>query len=202
MKYFILYITILLTFSCAKSPIKSITCETAENLKCFEITEGNHAARPRLVSGAQGIEVQEQSWRVAFGQGTDYNLRNADQEDWNKLCGRTFDLFIRDAYATMIGWRYNRSTEKIELIGYFNEDSDFFLAGPIVEVDQCETVDLTMTIDFEAKIYAWTVTKEDSTYQQFLFSFNHNFKTSYEVNTYFGGNRTAPNDMRIYKSEI
>jgi hypothetical protein len=192
---------LLFLFSCTNEQQEIPTCASAQDLQCFEIEKGDHAAKPRLLSGAQAIEVTEQSWSVTFGEGTDYDLRNADQLDWNKLCGRTFDLFIRDAYATMIGWRYNTTAEKIELIGYFNEDSDFFLTGPIVEVEQCELVELTMTIDFDAGIYAWTVSKEDGTWQQFLFSFNHSFRSSYEVNTWFGGNRTAPNDMRIYKSE-
>ena len=191
----------LFLLSCSKKAPPSLLCDSAQDLECFLIEKGEHAAHPTLIAGIQAIEVTSQKWEVVFGEGTNYDLANIDQADYNKLCGRTFDLLDRNYEAAMIGWRYNSMNGMIELVGFFNQEDEHYIIGPIMEVAQCEVFEVQLSIDFDAKIYSWVITKEDGSFQQYSFQFQHDLRASYEVNVYFGGNQRAPQDMQIYKRE-
>ena len=142
-----------------------------------------------------------------------YDHGNADQADWNKLPGgKYFDLYRPHGKTAMIGWRYNIETDSIEITpyyhniadaqgyksvgsvpGYYREDN--ILSIPIVESYVHIGIDYKIKEDdVMIKFYGLRDTSKPKTDKV---QFEQIGVLHTVSNGYFGGNRTAEDDINF-----
>lgn len=159
----------------------------------FTIDEGQHRSTPlKLRPFVRKIEG-----RTTFIQPM-YDLNSVDQADWNKLVGISFNPLKPDQHAIMIGWRYNLTTNKVEVGPYFNIDSSRETPERIksgwLEVNPIMPV--AFQIDYN-KIKVWNMITGQYIVQQVPSNLRKRFWTSFLIQPWFGGNQVAPNNISI-----
>lgn len=166
----------------------------------IRIPAGKHAARPFWFD----YDRREQfGMQIVFTDYARYSLPYPDSMDWNKLCGLSFCLFANHKNSVMVGWRYNSKDDVFELGFYYhkngarmirrnNENSEVWATAPVsgllrirFDVDHLTGV-VTGEIETEAGIARDAVQMKTS-------------RRSRIINTWFGGNRAAPNDIYILR---
>lgn len=139
-------------------------------------------------------------WKVIFQENCRYEIKEKDgslsndQADWNKLCGTFFSIFNTRKDAAMIGWRYNVTTQQIELAPYYHIDGSRDMFPPLVYTTPGEPLSITLNINYETQQYQWEIEQRDklATHQ---FTFTHQRTTCGFINFYFGGNQPAPQEV-------
>lgn len=132
-------------------------------------------------------------WVGSFKPSARYFHKDADQWDWNKLCGISFSVFAT-RHSVMIGWRYNPNIDRIEL-AFYAHDGRGKVNRKIVKLEKV----LTMFEPFEVGIELQGKIVEISM---------NGKKTKYEMKKrfpiwkrlvfpWFGGNKPAPQDIKI-----
>lgn len=165
----------------------------------YTISAGQHFCLPRIFKIRN--KPEQVSWYVVFGENADYDLQDEDQKDWNKLCGLFYNFLNTRDNTVMIGWRYNRATQRMELNGYYHVDKGRDFTKPLLEVALGEPVRVDILVDYEQKNYTVQLTRvNDGTQAKDSMPFTHNNTSCMEINTYFGGNESAPQDITIYKA--
>lgn len=169
-----------------------------DDLTPYTISQGQHFCFPRIFKSRN--KPERVSWLIRFDQNCNYDLKDNDQKDWNKLCGLFFNLFNPRENTVMIGWRWNLKTEKMELCAYYHVDGSREFTKSLLEVSLEETFTVEILVDYNAKEYAVILQRSsDGRRVEDRKAFRHDNETCWEVNTYFGGNRTAPQDVTILK---
>jgi hypothetical protein len=159
----------------------------------YIIKKGDHFSSPRTPKAL----VRQVNGQVKF-TAANYNLDGGDQFDWNKLTGISFNPLNPSRDAVMIGWRWNNLTNKIQLGAYFNVKGQNIYPelnmSPIMEVSQTELV--TFKIDYNQVVITSTIQNKSITIPvpQGMFK---SWLTSFRIQPYFGGNRSAPNYIEI-----
>ncbi len=181
--------------------------ETTEDGRLVEYTinKGSHNASPIEYKRVRGEKIYK--LKINFRK-PQYQILNAngslssDQADWNKATGfsdcNNFDAFR--GKGAMLGWRWNQSLGVIELAAYVHNQGDK-----------------------SRRVIAFTATANVNTWYEFSIKAGEKNKTyTYKFNgetivmsgkngrgceleaisgrlitPYFGGNRTAPNDILI-----
>lgn len=143
----------------------------------------------------------EKKMTVCFTESCKYELEGEDQHDINKLFGFGYGYHHTD--SDRFGWRWNPEKEKIELVTYS------YVSGKRISSEHIAWVD----IDEEVELGLWVHT-ENNIYQRWVvFSIIQNGKKSvtprgyatkrpwfkYSLGLYFGGNRRAPQTIKIKK---
>lgn len=135
------------------------------------------------------------TWQVTFSESCRYDLQSADQLDTNKLIGVGY-LPWHHVDSARFGWAYNLQTGKIDLSAYCYVNSNRIIK-PICSCDigkpyRIELYCLLGTYYFtacEAKTFTPIVGVE--------VTHGHYKKFQYRLTTFFGGNRTAPQEIQI-----
>ena len=178
-------------------------------MKKFTIKKGNHFSTPRTFKLLTGPNNKEYQWVVALDDSCVYSFKDLDkgtvaenQWDWNKLVGLSlFDFIPNDKNSIRVGWRYNPTTQKIELGAYMHLDSKIIFSDPItlnIEPNELVRVSIkTYTDKWVVNIISLD-SKVEMTYTQTLNKAKH-FNFAYENQFYFGGQEVAPHDMHITK---
>ncbi|MGI9164718.1 MAG: hypothetical protein ACR2JI_17620 [Mycobacterium sp.] len=86
--------------------------------KLQTIYQGTHFVIP----GATAIWVTSDSGDATFTADSAYDLKDADQHDWNKLAGLTFTPLEPNRDAAMVVWRLNNVTDDFFEVGPFFND--------------------------------------------------------------------------------
>lgn len=175
------------------------------------VKKGEHYATPRLYKFR--IAPDSVGWIIAFLPNFNYVLRNldgsisVDQQDWNKTAGLMFHDFDPHVNTAMLGNRHNVESGKVEVNFYhhISRKRDYtpalhsFNFGQQFEyriVPRYSDGTITETL--------WTLDGKLIKCIQFNFpdlKAKWRVKTI-EMNLYFGGNQTAPQNVTIYKRLI
>ena len=99
---------------------QSVSQDSFPDMKAISIKKGNHFVNfgDRIFNLRN--KPQKVAWNYVFQENCDYDLKDNDQKDWNKLTGLYFNLFNTRAETVMVGWRYNTKTDLIELNAYYH----------------------------------------------------------------------------------
>ena len=133
------------------------------------------------------------SKEVQFDYSCKYDI-GEDQGDINKLFGVGF--FHHHSNSGRFGWRWNIVTQKVELFGYvYNRNRR--ISEYLCSVSLGEKVRLSILL--EGTGYGFIVQR---TNQQAVHKFieGKTYFIGYKLGAYFGGNRRAPHDMKIWIS--
>lgn len=163
----------------------------------YKIKKGKQSASPRRFGLFFGKK------RVAFYATFNHTNRyitdkNENQEDWNKLCGIGY-LPHHHTDSARVGWRYNPSTDKIELSAYT------YIKTKRVE-EFLGSVEIGCKYFFEITnlkgAYSWTVlgVEQSNTDTLYVHTIPHGGRDKwlgYPLNFTFGGNEKSPHDMFI-----
>lgn len=147
--------------------------------------------RPKISDNYISIEK-----RVIFTDSCRYTLDNGDQDDWNKLFGFSFGILGIHKDSARVAWRYVPGSDYIELAlyTYINGERDYYFCYnvPINSICKISLVydkgEKKMILFVEEKFYS-SVRKEVSFPDKPVFG----------CGLYFGGNRRAPHNIKIYE---
>ncbi|QJW88210.1 hypothetical protein HNV11_01835 [Spirosoma taeanense] len=161
------------------------------------IEPGDHEPLPKRKVGIL-FSPGEVSATVTFDSSCIYDVGAIDEQDWNKVIGLGF-VGSKDQDITTgipphqidgarVGWRWNPQRGRIDLGAYV------YVEGKLTSFKIAETAlntptKLTIKIDYNKKLY------------QILggqpVPFTHNKTFAYKTGLYFGGNQTAPHQIRV-----
>lgn len=162
---------------------------------------GSHRSRPyRFIykeTSSQDLQwVVTDSWR--------YNHGDADQKDWNKLCGFSFHLFTSHKNSAMVAWRWHFEETAlgdgwVELAPYFHVD------GQTIKKDgQHQDMKIARAIpggdiktritpgERSVKVEITTATDTVVFIQPYQIETNRSVRWIWP---WFGGNKPAPHDI-------
>lgn len=145
--------------------------------------------------------VKQLKWEVVLDESATYTLPGADQQDWNKGGGLSFNYFNHLKESAMWAWRWNPVTSKHEFAAYCHINSQRVIGKPFpsenptevaIAVGHTEKVVITLDIDYVYKLY-----KYDFNGVRVTLPFSHNLKQSKEITANFGGNNPAPRKLTL-----
>lgn len=163
----------------------------------FRIPSGKHRARPLRFGFWCGRKSF--AWVVKFDESCRYDLKSEDQFDVNKLCGIGY-LPGHHKDSARFGWRYWTDRKEIELSAYC------YVSGRrvIQHVGFCE-IDKLYRIELIASSWAYyfSLTNTDQTpIGEAEVNHTHKRQFQYRLGIFFGGNRTAPHDIKIQLEKV
>jgi len=124
-----------------------------------------------------------------------YDLKSVDQYDINKLFG--WGQLYHETNSARLGWVWNLEKKKMEIHAYCHVNGKRE-TNWICDVD-CDKWYIG-EIWLENDSYYFRVLNDDKTdilgYTQIQYAFKINI--GYTLKPYFGGNQTAPQDMKIF----
>lgn len=171
----------------------------------YVIKKGSHWSRPYVWSYKNRSSLK---YQFVFDESARYDLKDNDQKDWNKLTGLSRHLWTNHKDAAMVSWRYNPASKLIELGAYFHKDGQTIKA----KINGSEVMGVAK-IGSSAKAIIDIITKDNTNAiqitiittdtalirQPFGVDLDHKMR---EINGWFGGNRSAPQDIYINKRTI
>lgn len=168
-------------------------------MKKFTIKKGRHFCRPRVFRMRRKPTCV--TWQAAFGMDAKYNHEDVDQDDWNKLCGIYFNFFNTRDNTAMIGWRWNLDEQAMELNAYYHLNKERVFTPPLFDVALGEVFTASITCNWRESRYEVRLDSLDALREVVHFQpFEIKRKLSFEINTYFGGNKRAPHNITVYKT--
>lgn len=187
LKLFILsvFASIIPLFSCKKEKI--------DGFVKYTIKRGNHNSNPLATKVFfNKCNINESAY---FTSASVYNLNGSDQLDWNKLGGFKLDYNSVPKNAAMIVWRYNIVSGLFEIAPYFNNDAIIFPEiNEIISVNDSEIFSYNISLDKDKATV--NITKGNLSISKTRTLRNAYVFTS--VSAWFGGNKTAPNDINLF----
>lgn len=128
---------------------------------------------------------------VTFTSSCRYRLDGADQHDWNKLFGFCYGIDGIHKNSARLVWRYNIAKDRIEIASYC-----------YVEGTRCVTrlaslrlnIPIKMEIVRHGSMVSFYI---DDEFYDLEERFPKNRLLTFGCGLYFGGNRTAPQDITI-----
>lgn len=157
------------------------------------IYQGTHFVIP----GTPALWVTSDSGDATFTADSRYDLKDADQHDWNKLSGLTFTPLEPNRNAAMVVWRLNNVTDDFFEVGPFFND-DYAYVFPTEQ--QIIRVPAGAAFSYYVDYTGITVSYGDITvYKPYPNDLIPNFWTSARVLGWFGGSEVAPATVSYYK---
>ena len=161
--------------------------------KLQTIYKGTHFVIP----SAPAIWITSDSGDATFTADSAYDLKDADQHDWNKLSGLTFTPLEPNRNAAMVVWRLNNVTDPYFEVGPFFND-EYAYVFPTDE--QIIRVPAGATFSYYVDYAGITISYGGMTvYKPYPSDLIPNFWTSARVIGWFGGNEVAPSTVSYYK---
>ncbi len=161
--------------------------------KLQTIYQGTHFVIP----SAPALWVTSDSGDATFTADSAYDLKDADQHDWNKLSGLTFTPLEPNHNAAMVVWRLNNVTDPFFEVGPFFNDDYAYVFPTDAEIIR---VPAGKTFSYYVDYSGITVRYGDVTvYKPYPTDLIPNFWTSARVIGWFGGNEVAPKTVSYYK---
>lgn len=177
---------IIISFSCRQ--------ENDSIFKSSCVNQGDHFSHvlPKLADYTEDYEF-------IFTESCRYNLHDSDQGDWNKLFGISESL-DNHTISMMWAWRYDTVTQLIEITPY-QHDYKLYSDAPLNRHfynDIITTIEVgdTVRLSIENHVFNWEVMR-DNEVVVFTEKSNRNNNTLFLIFNYFGGNKTAPQDIEI-----
>lgn len=158
----------------------------------FRILQGKHRAKPfRFWCWWHRSAFK---WEVTFGENCRYEFATPDQLDINKLIGVGY-LPHHHKNSARFGWRYWTGKDQIELLAYCYRDGERVAQ----HIGYCE-IGKRYRIELYISRYQYLFLLDDANgfpISQVEIHHQNKRRFKYRLGTYFGGNRTAPQDMHI-----
>ncbi len=166
----------------------------------YTIKKGEHKSRVHgSIPGSRFRSLKSEFLRftVRFDSSAVYNIGDADQADVNKLFGFSDCNSLHQSNSARFGWTYNRVDKVLDVSAYVYKDSQRIIKH-ISTVEIGKTYIFELRLDgnhYEFSINGATITRvqRGNTCETGLY---------YLLYPYFGGNQTAPHDIRIYIEEL
>ena len=161
--------------------------------KLQTIYQGTHFVIP----GATALWVRSDSGDATFTSDSAYDLKDADQHDWNKLAGLTFTPLEPNRDAAMVVWRLNNVTDDYFEVGPFFNDHYAYVFPTEAQIIR---VPVGSTFSYYVDYAGITISYGDITvYKPYPIDLIPSFWTSARVLGWFGGNEVAPKTVSYYK---
>lgn len=164
----------------------------------FKILKGNHLATP-IITKPWRRKVAGVLW---FTEESVYDLETADQFDWNKVTGISFNPIRPDWNSLMVAWRYNVKSKLFEVSAFFNRSGERLTAE--VMKTRYFKIGVNKPVEFEVDYSGVSLrisNPESITGEETIYVRNPGVKTSYLTsftnNPWFGGNRPAPKEIKF-----
>ena len=128
------------------------------------------------------------NWLYEIGIDSEYDLGNEDQDDWNKLIGVKRNYFNALEHSCMIGWSWDKE-KKLNRLNFYKHIEGSVEKG------------LTLTHVLKGEKIRVGFIQENKRCKVVLLVRNEYYETYingnswYLINTWFGGNRSAPNNF-------
>jgi hypothetical protein len=160
----------------------------------FRIPPGKHYSRPWRLGF--WWNRNEFAWKVKFSDSCRYDLQSVDQLDTNKLCGIGYFPGFHHVDSARFGWRYNTGTGLVELLAYCYVNKER-LIKPIATCEIGKEYQLKMFVGNGLySLCVWDQVSE--TYAGYVtVRYTHRKKLQYGLWPFFGGNRSAPHEIKI-----
>ena len=166
-------------------------------MKNYIIPQGWHPAWPFLFTIKR--KPHRVTWRVRFEQPA-YDLGDADQMDWNKLFGISFHLFTNHENSFMLGWRWNETLSVIELCIYTHRGGETIYTPPVAHLRDGEVLECELLIDYKEREARAVISIDGQEVDTWIIGYPKRLRSwTREINTWFGGNRTAPVQILLEK---
>ena len=160
--------------------------------RLITIYKGTHFVIPNRWA----LWVTKDSGGATFTADSAYDLKDADQLDWNKLAGITFTPWRPDRNSSMVVWRYNLQNGTYEVGPFFNVDFRYVFPT----TDEIITVPVDQTFTYSVDYGGISVTYGDRTVSKSTpADLKPNFWTSARVTGWFGGSEVAPRTISYYQ---
>ncbi len=156
--------------------------------------KGTHRARPLYWLRWFPIlfNPKQISRKVVFTHQSKYWLPGIDQQDHNKLFGVGFMHPKKD--SARFGWRFDTDTRSFVLSAFIHSKGQMeFTDLGSVNANTPVTCRLSIT----SNTYIFEVLKNGRALTSRIFPKSHNRKWAFLLGPYFGGNRPAPDDLKI-----
>lgn len=141
--------------------------------------------------------VRKVSGTGTFTADSAYDLKDADQFDWNKFSGIVFSPLQHDRNSAMVGWRYNLTTQEFEIAPFYNVDKERILPNEQTEVI---SVPADGTFQYTVDYDGVTISYGDTTvFKPYPLGLTPRIWTSSSVSGWFGGNEAAPRTLTYYR---
>ena len=161
--------------------------------RLITIYKGTHFVIPNRWA----LWVTKDSGGATFTADSAYDLKDADQLDWNKLAGITFTPWRPDRNSSMVVWRYNIQNGTYEVGPFFNVDFRYVFPTE----DEIITVPVDQTFTYSVDYDGILVTYGDRTVSKSTpVDLKPNFWTSARVTGWFGGSEVAPRTISYYQN--
>jgi len=140
--------------------------------------------------------VKNVTGSAMFTENSIYDLQSADQYDWNKLTGISFNFFHPDQNALMVAWRYNVADKDFEIAPYYNVDFARILP---LEPSQVIKVPIGQSFNFAVDYSGITLTYGNQTlFKPIPADLPTNQLTAFRIQPWFGGTSLPPNTLSLY----
>lgn len=181
-----------LLFACKKEPSDQENDLPPDNFIKYVIRKGEHYADNNTF---QPVEYEELKFIAKFDNSSVYQTTDpANQEDVNKLFGFSDNNQQHHQYSARIGWSWVRNA--LRLYAYVYNDGH-------LHVKEISSVDINKEISCSIKVEPnkYIVTVGNKTVELFRKSVTTK-GVGYKLYPYFGGDETAPHEIRILIKEL
>ena len=160
--------------------------------KRITVYKGLHFVLP----GSPKFFVKQVSGTGTFTADSAYDLKDADQYDWNKFTGIVYSPLQHDRNSVMVGWRYNLATQEFEIAPFYNVNKERVLPNEKTEVI---SVPAGETFQYNVDYSGVTISYGDKTvFKPYPPGLTPNLWTASRVSGWFGGNEAAPRTLTYY----
>ena len=137
-------------------------------------------------------------YKILFDESSQYDLKNNDQYDINKLFGISYGFHHRN--SARFGWRWDLDKGKIEILAYVYKNgkriNEWEQDIHIAYIDFFEFYEMEIQKNKNEYIFTLKKDSDKKVYKKLIKSRAKCF-FSYELFPYFGGNKKAPHDISI-----
>jgi hypothetical protein len=176
--------------ACCNKSVDTVTGKKeapADKYKTYFIPKGQHYATD---NNLKVVKVQQMQFMAIFDSSCIYTSRLAENQlDINKLYGFSDCGSTHQVNSARIGWRWNGSAIELLAYCYVNSGRKSQLLGTVA-INQ----PATLAIQVSAGQYIFACNGKTITLPRHC---SGNVAEGYQLYPYFGGDETAPHDIRL-----
>ncbi len=169
----------------------------------YTIKKGEHYAEdtflrvePLLKSGIR--------FQACFDESVIYDFKDSNQPDINKLYGFTDCVSLPQTNSARVGWRWNAQKAKIELFAYTHVQSPDHTSYYMTSISPGEVIEFQIVVLRNGN-YLFRIFENGTDVEKMRLEAPRGCSyplAGSRLFPYFGGNRTAPQDVKIWINEI
>ena len=164
----------------------------------YLIEKGKHESRIENSLNPKGLRTLKSDRldiTVRFDESVRYNLGNSNQADINKLFGFADCNSLHHENSARFGWNYNASADRVDIFTYIYQNSTR-IYEKIGSMGIGDAADLSISL--QGDNYLFQFESKSILVQR---GTQCDMGVYYLLYPYFGGDETAPQDIRVYIRE-